>query len=106
MASKLSSALKLIMKLYSRAGFTCQTALMDGEFKKMRNKELDYIVINTTLKNEHVGEIERKNYNVKGRQRAIKANMHICILLNSIIKALISYAVIIMDVLPDEQGVS
>jgi hypothetical protein len=41
------------------AGFFVQVALMDMEFKKLKDV-LPIIRINTTAAREHVGEIERK----------------------------------------------
>ena len=53
-ASELSDALKNVISVYSRAGFTAQTALMDGEFDKVKDKLLDTITVNICSKNEHV----------------------------------------------------
>ena len=49
-AGELSNVLKLVINLYKRAGFTCQCAIMDGEFEKLQAKMSDQIVINTTSK--------------------------------------------------------
>ena len=38
-AGELASALKLVIGLYHRAGFICQTALMDGEFEKVKEHD-------------------------------------------------------------------
>ncbi|KAL7482682.1 hypothetical protein ACHAW6_008342 [Cyclotella cf. meneghiniana] len=59
-ASELANALINVCKLYSCASFVCQTALMDGEFEKVKNKLLDKITINVCSKNEHVPKIEQK----------------------------------------------
>ena len=56
-------------------------------------------------KNEHVGKIERKIHHVKQRCGAIKANMNIIIILNSIINAFVSHAVIFMNAFHNEQEV-
>ena len=45
---------------------------MDGKFEKVKDKVLDQIVINTTAKNEHVAEIERKIQHVKERCSALR----------------------------------
>ncbi|KAL7531143.1 hypothetical protein ACHAXR_008885 [Thalassiosira sp. AJA248-18] len=104
--SELANALKQTINLYSRAGFTCQTGLMDGEFEKIKEKLLNLIVINTTSKNEHVGEIERKIRHAKNQCRSITADMEFSILPNSIIKALVIHAVMFMNAYPDKQGIS
>ena len=59
-AGELANALRMVIGLYRRAGFVCQTALMDGEFEKVKTKLLNVIEVNITSKNEHVPEIERK----------------------------------------------
>ena len=59
-AAELANSLKNVISLYRRAGFICQTALMDGEFEKVKRRLLDVIEVNITSKNEHVPEIERK----------------------------------------------
>ncbi|KAL7524743.1 hypothetical protein ACHAXR_000697, partial [Thalassiosira sp. AJA248-18] len=46
---------------------------MDGEFEKIKDKLLNWIVVNTTAKNEHVGEIERKIRHAKNTCRCITA---------------------------------
>ncbi|KAK1739282.1 hypothetical protein QTG54_009825 [Skeletonema marinoi] len=56
-ANDLSNVLNEVLMLYKRAGFICQTALMDGEFEKLKAKLSDKIVINISSKNEHVAEI-------------------------------------------------
>ncbi|KAL7536183.1 hypothetical protein ACHAXR_006963, partial [Thalassiosira sp. AJA248-18] len=72
-ATELGNALKQTINLYTRAGFTCQTGLMDGEFDKLTEKVSNMIVINTTSKNEHVGEIERKIRHAKNQCRCVTA---------------------------------
>ena len=65
--------MKQVIGLYSRSGFNVQTAMMDGEFEKLKDKLIDQIEINTTAKNEHVGEIERKIRHIKDRCRSMEA---------------------------------
>ena len=55
----LCNTLRETVKLYKRAGFIVQTYLMDNEFEPLKEMMSDKLVINTTAKNEHVGEIER-----------------------------------------------
>jgi hypothetical protein len=59
-AGELANALKMVVGLYWRVGFICQTTLMDGEFEKIKKKLINIIEVNITSKNEHVPEIERK----------------------------------------------
>jgi hypothetical protein len=75
MAGELANVLKLVIRLYRRAGFVCQTALMDGEFKKVKERLINTIEVNVTARNEHMPEIERKIHHVKDRSRCIKADV-------------------------------
>ncbi len=58
-ANRLIHTLDCIVQIYCKAGFVVQTALMDMEFKKLKDK-MPNMVINTTAAREHMGEIERK----------------------------------------------
>jgi hypothetical protein len=64
-----------IVNLYLRAGFVVQAAVMDNEFEKIKTQLLPVCEVNTTAKNEHVGEIERNIQHVKGRLRSVKATL-------------------------------
>ena len=105
-AGELANALKTTLKLYHRAGFRPSTALMDGEFDKIKEKVMDWIVINTTAKNEHVGEIERKIRHVKERCRCTTADLPYIVLPNKVIKALVINGVMMLNCYRDKQGVS
>ena len=70
-ARELANALKIVIGLYRRAGFVCQTALMDGEFEKVKQKLFNVIEVNITSKNENVPEIERKIRHIKERTLCI-----------------------------------
>ena len=67
---------------------------------------LDWIVINTTAKNEHVGEIERKIRHAKDTCRCITADVPYAVLPNRMIKALVIHAIMLMNCYPNKQGVS
>jgi hypothetical protein len=79
---------------------------MDGEFDPLKAKLVDSIEINTTAKNEHVGEIERKIRSLKDRCRSMVAAMPFKVLPNIIIKAMITNVVMLMNAHIDKQGVS
>ena len=76
-SKELANAVRNVIKVYARAGVVCQTALMDGEFKKVRDELLDVITTNICSKNEHVPELERKIRHTKERYRCIKADIPI-----------------------------
>jgi hypothetical protein len=58
-AKRLVHTLERVFRIYGMAGFVVQTALMDMEFEKLKDK-LPNVILNTTAAREHVGEIERK----------------------------------------------
>jgi hypothetical protein len=48
-----------VMKLYTCGGFKVTSALMDGEFEALRGNLADNgVILNTTARDEHVGDIE------------------------------------------------
>eukprot|EP00804_Cyclotella_cryptica_P017651 CCRYP_006769-RA/>CCRYP_006769-RA protein AED:0.55 eAED:0.49 QI:64/0/0/1/0/0/2/0/227 len=51
-AGELADALKMVIGVYRCAGFICQTALMDREFDKVKQKLLNLIGVNVTSKYE------------------------------------------------------
>ncbi|KAL7534414.1 hypothetical protein ACHAWF_004829, partial [Thalassiosira exigua] len=59
-APELCNAIKNVVKVYNRAGITPSLAMMDGEFDKLIGLLAHLVEINTTGKNEHVNEAERK----------------------------------------------
>lgn len=89
-AREIKSGLMEVVKLYKRAGFIIQAALMDNEFEPLVKLLLDKLVVNTTAKNEHVGKIERKIGHLKNRSRSTKASLPYKALPKCVIKALAS----------------
>eukprot|EP00934_Nitzschia_sp_Nitz4_P002894 Nitzschia sp. Nitz4//scaffold489_size5144//2753//5083//NITZ4_009231-RA/size5144-processed-gene-0.2-mRNA-1//1//CDS//3329552900//2884//frame0 len=70
--STLLGQFRQLNKVYKRAGFRCCAALMDGAFESLRDGLATMgIVLNTTSRDEHVGEAERAIRTVKERMRAI-----------------------------------
>ena len=105
-AKMLCSALKDVLKLYNRAGFVVHAALMDNEFEPLTGSLLESTIINTTAKNEHVGEIERKIRHVKERSRCVKSSLPFKALLNAIVKHMIYHVVLWMNAFISQQGIS
>ena len=55
-----------------RGGFRVITALMDGEFQHMWDDLADIgMILNTTARDEHVGNVERFIRTLKEQMRAI-----------------------------------
>ncbi len=64
----LALTVERVLKVYARGGFVAQTMMMDMEFEKLADL-LPNVVINTTVAQEHVGEIEQKIQVIKERAR-------------------------------------
>lgn len=105
-AGEIKNGLKDVVNLYLRAGFVIQAAIMDNEFEKIKTKLLPVCEVNTTAKNEHVGEIEQKIQHVKGRSRSVKATLPYKRLPNAVIKGMLSNVVMWMNAVFDKQGIS
>jgi hypothetical protein len=58
-ASKLGYLLKCFVRVYTRAGFTVQTILMDNEFDKVKD-HVPHVNMNTPAATEHIGKIEHR----------------------------------------------
>jgi hypothetical protein len=70
-APTIEKAIKAVKSVYLRSGFKITTALMDGEFETLRENLLDMrIQLNTTGRDEHVGDIERFIRTIKERIRS------------------------------------
>ena len=56
----LINAIKAVAQIYHRGGFQVMQALMDGEFEPLRGNLADCgIALNSTARDEHVGEAEQ-----------------------------------------------
>ena len=69
-AKSLSKHLDRVIRVYTQAGFSVRTILMDGEFEKVKNK-LALVVCNTTAAKEHVSEAECSIRTIKECTRGI-----------------------------------
>eukprot|EP00804_Cyclotella_cryptica_P021082 CCRYP_019384-RA/>CCRYP_019384-RA protein AED:0.40 eAED:0.40 QI:0/-1/0/1/-1/0/1/0/331 len=105
-AGELANAMKLVVGLIRRAGIICQTALMDGEFEKIKQKLINIIEVNITAKNEHVPEIERKIRHIKERVRSMKADLPHEVLPNIMLKQMVLHAGLLLNAYVDKQEIS
>jgi acetolactate synthase regulatory subunit len=69
-AKSLSKQLDRVIQVYTRAGFSVHTILMDGKFEKVKI-ELALVVCNTTAAKEHVSEAERSIRTIKEHSQGI-----------------------------------
>ena len=96
-AGDIANAVKLFISLRC-TGFICQTALMDGEFEKVKEKLINIIEVNISARNEHVPEIERKIQH--------KADLPYKTMPGVMIKRMVLNAVLFMDTYVNKQGIS
>lgn len=104
-ASELCNSIKDVIRLYKQAIFTITTDYMDDEFKPLKEKLLNWITIDTTAKNKHVGEIKRKISHVMERSRCIKSMLPYKKMSNVMIKALVSHVVMWLNAVVNNQGI-
>jgi hypothetical protein len=69
-AKSLSKHLDRVIQVYTQAGFSVRTILMDGKFEKVKN-EFALVVCNTTAAKEHVSKVERSIRTIKERTQGI-----------------------------------
>jgi hypothetical protein len=104
-AKRLIDTLERVIRIYRKAGFVVQTALMDMEFKKLRDK-LPNVILNTTAAREHVGEIKRKIQVVKERGRSTISILPYKLLPKFVIIELMHFCVMWMNFSPVKSGIS
>ena len=104
-AKRLIHTLERVIRIYGTAGFIVQTALMDMEFEKLRDK-LPNVTLNTTAAREHVGEIERKIRVVKERARSTISILPYKLLPKLVIIELMHFCVMWMNSFPVKSGIS
>jgi len=103
---ELASSLKLVIALYRRAGFICQMALVDGEFKNVKEKLVNIIEVNFIARNKHVLEIKRKIRQVREQTQFIKVDLLYRLMPAVMIKKMVLHAVMFMNAHVDKQGIS
>ncbi len=104
-AKRLIHTLERVIRIYGKAGFIVQTALMDMEFKKLRDK-LPNVIRNTTAAQEHLEEIERKIRVVKERARSTISILPYKLLPKLMIIELMHFCVMWMNSFPGKSGIS
>ena len=85
-------------------GSTVQTALMDMEFKKLRDK-LPNVVLNTMTAHEHVGEIKRNIRAVNERVRCTMSILPYTLLPKLMILKLVHFCIMWMNSFSVKSGI-
>ena len=103
----IGGALRRVVKLYGRGGFQVTTALMDGAFVGMHDvcNELQ-VTLNTTSRDEHVGDIERYIRTVKECMRGISNTIPFKRLTRNMVMELAKGVVYWLNAVPSSTGVS
>ena len=104
-AKRLAHTLERVFKIYGTAGFVVQTAMMDMEFEKLKTL-MPHVALNTTVVQEHVGEIERKIRVIKERARGTLNTLPYKKLPKLMVIELLHFCVMWMNSFPVKSGIS
>ncbi len=94
-----------MFRIYGTAGFIVQVAMMDMEFKKLRDM-LPNVTLNTTAAHDHVGKIKWKIRVIKERGRGMISTLLYETMLKLMVIELMHFCVIWMNSFPVKFGVS
>jgi hypothetical protein len=101
----LSKHLDRVIQVYTRAGFSVRTILMDGEFEKVKN-ELPLVVCNTTAAKEHISEAECSIRTIKERMRGIVGKLPFEFIPWRLKMEFIYFVVLWLNAFPAKSGIS
>ena len=106
-ATGIGGALRRVVNIYACGGFQVTTALMDGAFAGLHDvcNQLQ-VTLNTTSRDEHVGDIERYIRTVKERMRGISNTIPFKRLTRSMVMELAKALVYWLNSVPSSTGVS
>ena len=106
-AADIGAALHRVVNIYARGGFQVSTALMDGAFVGLHDvcNQLQ-VTLNTTSRDEHVGDIERYIRTVKECMRGISNTIPFKRLTRSMVMELAKAVVYWLNSVPSSTGVS
>ena len=100
-------AIKNIHRLYSTRGFKIEIGIMDGEFEVLRGDLAGLnIYLQTTARDEHVGDIERHIRTIKERCRAIFNVLPFLYLPTRMIAELVYCSNFWLNTFPHKNGIS
>ena len=106
-AIDIGAALCRVVNIYARGGFQVTTALMGGAFAGLHDvcNQLQ-ITLNTTSRDEHVGDVERYIRTVKERMRGISNTIPFKRLTRNMVMELAKPVVYWLNSVPSNTGVS
>ena len=103
----IGAALCRVVNIYARGGFQVTMALMDGAFAGLHDicNQLQ-IKLNTTSRDEHVGDVERYIRTVKERMRGISNTIPFKRLTHNMVMELAKAVIYWLNSVPSSTGVS
>ena len=106
-ATDIGAALRRVVNIYARGGFQVTMALMDGAFAGQHDvcNQLQ-VKLNTTSRDEHVGDVERYIRTVKERMRGISNTIPFKRLTRNMVMELAKAVVYWLNSVPSHMGVS
>ena len=106
-AIDIGAALRRVVNIYARGGFQVTTALVDGAFAGLHDvcNQLQ-VTLNTTSRDEHVGDVERYIRTVKERMRGISNTIPFKRLTRNMVMELAKAMVYWLNSVPSNTGVS
>ena len=106
-AIDIGAALHCVVNIYARGGFQVTTALMDGAFAGLHDvcNQLQ-VTLNTTSRDEHMGDVERYIRTVKERMRGISNTIPFKRLTRSMVMELAKAVLYWLNSGPSNTGVS
>jgi len=106
-SATLMKAIRPVLNIYRRGGFTVRTMLMDGEFIPIRGELATLgVALNETGRDEHVGDIERYIRTVKERCRSVYCMLPFKQIPGRMLIELVKYSVFWLNSFPHERGIS
>ena len=106
-ADDIGKALHHVVNIYARGGFQVTTAMMDGAFSGLHDvcNQL-HVTLNTTSRDEHVGDVERYIWTIQERMRGISNTIPFKRLTRNMVMELAKAVVYWLNSIPSNMGVS
>jgi hypothetical protein len=104
-AKSLSKHLQQAALVYSRAGFTVRTILMDGEFKKVK-AELPMLVCNSTAVKEHMSKAKCSIRTIKERTGGVVCTLPFTYIPRRLKIEFIYFVTLWLNAFPVKTGIS
>ena len=106
-AVDIGKALRRVVNIYARGGFQVTMAMMDGAFAGLHDvcNQLQ-VTLNTTSRDEHVGDVERYIHTIKECMRGISNTIPFKRLTHNMVMELAKAVVYWLNSVPSNMGVS